>query len=278
MIKKLLPVVASMLLLIALIILSCRKDLRRNDNLNDNKPPVAIAGSDTVIVLSQDSFLLDGAASYDSDGSIDKFLWSKISGPSSSTIGHSQSVQATIKNLSQGIYQVELTITDNGGLSAKDTVMITVDSVAIANHPPVADAWRDRIITLPTDSLTLDGSQSVDPDNNITGYHWTNISGPSTFNIANASAIQTQVSTLGEGIYQFELKVTDAGGLFSKDTVQVIVAPRDNACDVDSRPVIQARLVPLGKLSIGRTDMIAAVANNKVLFAGGSVSSMDNTG
>ena len=44
-----------------------------------------------------------------------------------------------------------------------------------------------------------------------------------SFNIANANAVQTQVTNLAQGIYQFELKVTDAGGLFSKDTMQVTV-------------------------------------------------------
>ena len=39
--------------------------------------------------------------------------------------------------------------------------------------------------------------------------------------IANTNAVQTQVTNLVQGIYQFELKVTDAGGLFSKDTMQV---------------------------------------------------------
>jgi Tol biopolymer transport system component len=52
---------------------------------------------------------------------------------------------------------------------------------------------------------------------------WTKISGPSSFNISNANAIQTQVSNLVLGTYLFELRVTDAGGLFVKDTVQISV-------------------------------------------------------
>ena len=93
------------------------------------------------------------------------------------------------------------------------------------NHPPVACAGVDRTITLPTDTVTLDGSCSTDPDNNITSYSWTKITGPSSFSIANTNVVTTQVSNLTEGVYQFELKVTDAGGLFSKDTVQVTVQP-----------------------------------------------------
>ena len=44
-----------------------------------------------------------------------------------------------------------------------------------------------------------------------------------SFNIVNSNAVQTQVTNLVQGIYQFELKVTDARGLFSKDTMQVTV-------------------------------------------------------
>jgi hypothetical protein len=34
------------------------------------------------------------------------------------------------------------------------------------------------------------------PDNNIVSYAWTKISGPSSFNIVNVNAVQTQVSNL----------------------------------------------------------------------------------
>jgi hypothetical protein len=51
-------------------------------------------------------------------------------------------------------------------------------------------------------------------------YQWIKISGPSSFTITNANAVQTQVTNLVEGVYQFELKVTDIAGLFAKDTVQ----------------------------------------------------------
>jgi hypothetical protein len=91
------------------------------------------------------------------------------------------------------------------------------------NRPPVANAGADQPITLPSNSVNLNGSASTDPDNNITSYQWTKISGPSSFNIANPNSVQTQATNLVEGVYQFELKVTDAGGLFDKDTVQVTV-------------------------------------------------------
>lgn len=75
----------------------------------------------------------------------------------------------------------------------------------------------------------LDGSCSYDVNKNISSYLWTKISGPSSFNIANANVVQTQLTNLVEGIFLFQLRVTDAGGLFSMDTLQVSVVRQNNS-------------------------------------------------
>jgi len=98
------------------------------------------------------------------------------------------------------------------------------------NHPPVANAGNDTTIMLPGNTVNLNGSLSFDPDNNITGYLWTKISGPSSFNITDANVVQTPVINLVQGVYLFELKVTDADGLFDRDTIQVTVVNKPPAC------------------------------------------------
>jgi hypothetical protein len=90
----------------------------------------------------------------------------------------------------------------------------------LSNRPPVANAGTDRRIDLPGKG-ELNGSGSSDPDNNIATYKWTKISGPASFNIVNADAAQTLVENLVQGVYEFELQVTDAAGLYSKDTVTI---------------------------------------------------------
>ncbi len=90
-------------------------------------------------------------------------------------------------------------------------------------QPPIALAGRDLTITLPFNSVTLDGSKSSDPDGKISAWQWTKISGPSSSKITNANAAQTSVIDLVQGVYLFELKVTDAGALFDRDTIQVTV-------------------------------------------------------
>jgi hypothetical protein len=169
----------------------------------------------------------------------------------------------------------ELKVTDNGGLSAKDTMQVIVDAVVTPNHPPIANAGVDKTITLPTNSVTLDGNASTDPDNDITTYSWAKISGPTSFNIVNANAVQSQLINLVQGNYKIELTVTDSGALFSKDTMQVTVnaaLPPSAGCDPINRPIINAQLVPFGTLSEARTMVSVASAGNKILFAGGQTS------
>jgi hypothetical protein len=228
----------SMLLFAGSILLSCKKELscEGGDCAGTNKPPIAIAGPDRVITLPTDSALLDGSGSTDPDGMITAYVWAKLSGPAANLSRPSDSI-TTVTSLIVGMYQFELEVTDNGGLSAKDTLSILVDSVVTLNHAPVANAGPDQVIVLPINSVDLDGSASSDPDNNITGYSWTKISGPQSFGITTANAIQTQVVNLVPGIYLFELKVTDAGGLFSNDTMQVII---DTTTTINLPPIAVA--------------------------------------
>jgi len=215
------------------IVYSCQKEISCEGCVDGNKPPIAVAGPDQVVTLPTDSVLLNGNSSSDPDGTITKWLWTKISGPASFSISRPSDSTTKVKSLLIGTYQFELTVSDNSGLSAKDTVQIIVKDPLLFNRPPIANAGSDQTINLPTNIITLIGNGSTDPDNNIISYLWTKISGPSSFNIGNAHIVQTTVANLIEGVYGFELKVTDAGGLFSKDTMQVTVNHEPNNSPVD---------------------------------------------
>ena len=88
---------------------------------------------------------------------------------------------------------------------------------------PVANAGKDTLLILPTDSVMLNGSASLDPDGYITEYQWSVITRSSSFTVRNASAKQTEVANLGLGIYRCVLRVTDNKGTYSFDTVTVQV-------------------------------------------------------
>ena len=66
------------------IIVSCEKERScEGCATKNNKPPIAVAGPDQVIILPTDSVLLDGRTSSDPDGMMSSYLWTKISGPAS---------------------------------------------------------------------------------------------------------------------------------------------------------------------------------------------------
>src|SRR5690606_19608368 len=156
---------------------------------------------------------------------ISSYKWTKKSGPASFNIVNSNDAETEIKNLVEGVYEFELTVTDNSGASANSTVKITVNPAA--NIPPTANAGVNKSITLPVNSVLLSGSGS-DVDGTLTSYKWTKISGPSSFNIVNANSPSTDVSGLVQGVYEFEFTVTDNKGASANSTVKITVNPAAN--------------------------------------------------
>ncbi len=147
-----------------------------------------------------------------------------------------------------------------------------------ANRPPVANAGPDQTITISTNTINLNGSGSTDPDNNITTYAWRGIFGSSSLNIANANGVQASVTNFTTGIHSFELKVTDAGGLFSKDTVYIdVLRAGSSACIDTSINVVNGvgTFTSYGSLSQIRLVTPAAAAD-KIVFFGGAVQNNNN--
>lgn len=138
-----------------------------------------------------------------------------------------------MKKLVIGVYKFELSVKDNGGLSAKDTVQIIVDGPAI-NQPPIANAGPDQTLTLPLDSTYLDGSGSFPNGWTTSGgatFVWTAINGPSQFLFSPGTLLipgyipTTAIAkNLIPGTYLFRLQVTNPSGASDADIVQVTVA------------------------------------------------------
>jgi K319-like protein len=109
---------------------------------------------------------------------------------------------------------------------------------AMSGKPPVAVAGSDKVITLPLNRVTLDGSWSK-ADGGIEHFQWVKISGPASFNLSGSTAATTAVKELIAGTYQFELTVTDRAGLSAKDTVRIMVYDDPNG-DGNGLPVANA--------------------------------------
>ena len=93
------------------------------------------------------------------------------------------------------------------------------------NIPPVAKA-SDVTVSLPNTTGTLDGSPSSDDDGNVVAYNWTQTGGPTTVGILSPNSAITQINNLIEGVYTFQLSVTDDSTATSSSTVTVNVNSR----------------------------------------------------
>ncbi|CAN5834668.1 hypothetical protein BH11BAC4_BH11BAC4_08070 [soil metagenome] len=196
-----------------------------------NITPTSNAGADQTITLPVNSVSLNGSGT-DPDGTIASYAWTKLSGPSSGTIGTPAAATTSVSGMIQGVYQFQLTVTDNKGATGTDIVQVIVNPVVVVtNTAPTANAGADKTVTLPTTTVSLSGS-GADANGTISAYRWTKISGPTSAAITTATAASTTVTALVQGVYRFELKVTDNAGATGKDTVQVTVNAAGNIAPV----------------------------------------------
>ncbi|KAM9798259.1 LOW QUALITY PROTEIN: low-density lipoprotein receptor-related protein 11 [Neosynchiropus ocellatus] len=99
-------------------------------------------------------------------------------------------------------------------------------AVSDVDEPPRSDAGQDVVIQLPTDWAVLDGRESVD-DRGISRYEWTLLKGDSAISMKATHPGLLKISDLQEGLYTFQMTVTDTSGQKSSDNVSVtVLAPK----------------------------------------------------
>ncbi|GIL23255.1 MAG: hypothetical protein BroJett042_17680 [Bacteroidota bacterium] len=213
-----------------------------------NQPPVSNAGADIILTLPTNSTTIFGAGS-DPDGTIVTYNWIKVSGPAA-TLANETTATLSVSDLVEGVYVFRLNVTDEDLATSTDEMTLTVNG-ASANQLPTANAGTNITITLPTNATTLNGSGS-DPDGSIASYAWTKLSGP-TFTAGATNAPALSLTNLVQGIYIFELEVTDDDGATATDQVTVTVNP----AAVNQPPVVDAG-----------TDRVVFLPTNSVQLAG----------
>jgi ribosomal protein L14 len=203
-------------------------------NAAANQVPAANAGNNIIITLPVNSTTLAGSGS-DIDGTIASYAWSRVSGPTTFTLGNANAASTALSNLVQGTYVFRLTVTDNSGAAGTDDITVTVNPAPIPNQGPVAHAGNDIVMTLPTNSATLNGNTSTDTDGTIVSYSWSRVSGPTTYTFTSAGSAATGLNNLVQGVYVFRLTVTDDDGASATDDITVTV----NAA-INQVPVVNA--------------------------------------
>jgi len=213
-----------------------------------NSPPVADAGTNKTLTLPANSVQLDGSKSKDPDGTISSYVWSQLSGPSTASFTNANSPSAVASGLIAGQYVFELTVTDNKGATGKAQVKITV--VDAANQPPIANAGSGKSITLPVNSVSLDGSASTDPEGGVLSYSWSEVAGPSSASFTNAGAVSATASNLVAGQYTFQLSVSDNKGASSQAQVKITVLSATNQPPVANAGSGKSITLPVNSVSL----------------------------
>ena len=115
---------------------------------------------------------------------------------------------------------LELTITDNKGVTASSTKTITVTE-SVNQSPIVSFTANFRIGVVPLE-ISFDASNSYDPDGNIISYAW-------DFKDGNTGSEETLNHTFSSiGSYKVELTVTDNKGATSSATKTIIAKKSHN--------------------------------------------------
>ncbi|XP_016965332.1 dyslexia-associated protein KIAA0319-like protein [Drosophila biarmipes] len=187
-----------------------------------NSPPVAEAGTNTTTSLPINWVLLNGSESKDDIG-IKSYLWRQLSGPNNAVILKSNSSKANATSLTLGLYEFELTVSDENNNTATDTTWVKI--VQERNAAPIANAGGDHTITLPATAIYFNGSKSWD-DLAVVKYVWTRDEHSLAAGVIVADTDKEPVmilTNLVQGRYVFTLTVSDDQGLTSSDTVSVNV-------------------------------------------------------
>ncbi len=202
-----------------------------------NEPPTADAGPDRTVGEGE-TVTLDGSNSSDADGTIASYAWTQTGGTSVTLSGAASatpSFTAPLVDASGEALTFELTVTDDGGLTASDTVIVNVSNV---NQAPTADAGPDQTVG-EGETATLDGSNSSDADGSIASYAWTQTGGVAV-SLSNATTAQPTFTApdVGPGgaSLTFQLTVTDNEGLQATDSCIVNVSWVNFAPTADAGP------------------------------------------
>ncbi|GCC28962.1 dyslexia-associated protein KIAA0319-like isoform X1 [Chiloscyllium punctatum] len=193
-----------------------------------NQAPVAIASPwIQEVSLPTTSTFIDGSQSTDDDRIV-SYRWEEIKGPLREQKASANTAILHLSNLVTGNYTFRLTVLDSDGIENSTTAMVIVSRPV--DYPPIANAGPNQAITLPCNSITLNGNQSND-DYQIVNYEWS-LSPNSKGKVVEMQGVRTpylQLSAMQEGDYTFQLTVTDSAGQQSSTEVTVIVQPEKNS-------------------------------------------------
>lgn len=176
---------------------------RTLDNLS---APVASINASSTSVPYDSSVTLSASGSTDSDGEITAYHWSLGDGTTS------DASSLTHRYAAAGAYQVNLTVTDNDGLSNSATTVIQVTT-----DLPTAIITELNAQYALGETIFFNGSASNDSDGSISSYSWEFGNGDT------ASGAAPEYSYSVGGSYTVTLTVTDNAGAQNSNSAEITI-------------------------------------------------------
>ncbi len=163
------------------------------------------------------------------------------------------------KNYEQSSLSTRVYYVDNVRIGNKDAILedFLIPNPVPSNIAPIAYARYKQTIKLPTNTATISGSTSTDPDGSIVSYQWSIESGPSVPNLLTPTSADLRISGMVQGTYVYRLTVTDNQG--AKGYAQSIVEMTGSGSP-NQLPVVTA----------GSTKILTLPTSSVQLFALGS--------
>jgi hypothetical protein len=191
-----------------------------------NEPPTAEANADKEETREGEEVTLDGEESTDPNGDPLTFLWKQTGGERVTILDTDKALvnfRVPDSLIEDTTLEFLLTVLDKYGEIDTDTISIE----AIANSEPVADAGGNNKEAAVGEQVTLDGTDSHDPDptGQIISYIWEQSGGPPVnLQSSNQPMASFSVPSIEEdSTFEFTLTVTDNENAQDTDSVEVEV-------------------------------------------------------
>lgn len=201
-----------------------------------NLAPVVNAGANQTITLPATASL-NGTVNDDGQpaGSSVSISWSKVSGPGTVTFTNASAAATSASFSVAGTYVLRLTADDSEYASSADVTVTVNPDPGQVNQPPSVNPGPNQTISLPTDTVTLNGTATDDglPAGSTLVITWSKVSGPGSVTFGNANSAVTTAQFSAVGDYVLRLSASDGAYLVSAD-VGVTLTPQNLAPTVNA--------------------------------------------
>ncbi len=209
-------------------------------------PPVANPGSNQTVTAGA-TVQLSGAASTETNGNPLTYNWAILSQPTGGTavLSSATVLSPTFVANMAGVYVVQLIVNDGTSNSQPVTVTITANPL-----PPVVNAGPNQTITLPVNSVTLNGS-ATDNGAPLT-ITWSVVSGPGAVSFSSPNTAVTNATFSSAGTYVLQLTANNSLTSVSATTT-ITVNPAANQPPVVSAGPNQTITLPTNSVTLTGT-------------------------